>query len=341
MSQRRLPVYLLLDCSESMVGEAIQAVQRGVETLLAELRSDPHSIETAHVSIITFDNKARQVVPLTEVVAVQPPRLSVRPGTSLGAALSTLKECIQREVRKTTAESKGDYRPIVFLLTDGQPTDGAGVVRDAITWLTNPKIANVYAIGCGDDVDFDALRRISDAVFRLEDMNAETLRKLFIWLTASVQHASRGVVEGESKDGIDLTKKPAEVEVYAEHTASGSGGPPRQMFLKGKCSRVRRSYLMRFRFDPEYGLYMGVRSHELDASYEEGVSAEKSSIDSSRVGSCPPCPYCENPGAAVCSCGTLMCTPPGSSVDVLCPSCLVKSTFSAEGDSFSIEQSPG
>ena len=64
---RRLPVYILLDCSESMVGEAVDSVQHGLDALLQQLRSDPHALETAWVSIITFSNEAQQVVPLTEL----------------------------------------------------------------------------------------------------------------------------------------------------------------------------------------------------------------------------------------------------------------------------------
>src|ERR1044072_8042327 len=120
---RRLPVYLLLDCSESMAGPAIEAVVRGVETLVRELRSNPQAVETAHLSVITFSREARQDVPLTELMSFQPPKLRVRPGTALGSALWLLKERLEREVVKNTADIKGDYKPLVFLLTDGQPTD--------------------------------------------------------------------------------------------------------------------------------------------------------------------------------------------------------------------------
>ena len=47
MSMRRLPVYLLLDCSESMAGPAIEAVEQGVQTLVGELRGNPLALETA------------------------------------------------------------------------------------------------------------------------------------------------------------------------------------------------------------------------------------------------------------------------------------------------------
>ena len=63
---RRLPVYLLLDTSGSMHGEPIEAVKNGVQTLLTTLKQDPYALETAYVSVITFDSSARQAVPLTD-----------------------------------------------------------------------------------------------------------------------------------------------------------------------------------------------------------------------------------------------------------------------------------
>ena len=85
---RRLPVYILLDCSESMVCDAINSVQTGLETLLGSLRSDPHALETAWVSIITFSEVAEQIVPLKEITEIQTPKLVPRPGTALGKAFS-------------------------------------------------------------------------------------------------------------------------------------------------------------------------------------------------------------------------------------------------------------
>ena len=65
---RRLPVYLLIDCSGSMAGEPIEAVKQGIKALLSELKGDPQALETACLSVITFDSTARQVTPLTELM---------------------------------------------------------------------------------------------------------------------------------------------------------------------------------------------------------------------------------------------------------------------------------
>ena len=49
---RRLPIYFLIDVSESMVGEPIMQVEDGISTIIKELRSDPYALETAYISII-------------------------------------------------------------------------------------------------------------------------------------------------------------------------------------------------------------------------------------------------------------------------------------------------
>ena len=45
---RRLPVYFLVDVSESMVGAPIQQVQDGMRMIVQELRTDPYALETAY-----------------------------------------------------------------------------------------------------------------------------------------------------------------------------------------------------------------------------------------------------------------------------------------------------
>jgi uncharacterized protein YegL len=56
---RRLPIYFLVDVSESMVGEPIQQVQEGMRMIIQELRTDPYALETVHVGIIAFAEKRK------------------------------------------------------------------------------------------------------------------------------------------------------------------------------------------------------------------------------------------------------------------------------------------
>jgi uncharacterized protein YegL len=338
MSIRRLPVYLVIDCSESMAGPAIEAVSRGVTTLVNELRGNPLALESAYLSVITFAKEAKQVVPLTELLHFQPPKLPVRTGSSLGAALRLLLKCMQREVVKSTPTTKGDYKPLVFLLTDGQPTDDWEPAAAALRQANNPKIANIYAIGCGPDVDPDNLRQVTDIVLMLNDVTPEAIRKFFVWLSASVQTASTRVQEGAAPgQEVGMPALPEVLEVAPE---GGYHDPtPRQVFLHARCSRSRKPYLMRFARRPAGDRYVAMAGHPLEV-VEDGDADLLPPINTAQLDGCPSCPYCENPVAGMCPCGILFCTSPDASGAIVCPGC--NSTLYPGGSgNFDIKRSLG
>jgi len=195
---RRLPVYLVLDCSGSMTGEPIEAVRQGMKTLLGELKSDPQALETVYLSVITFDTTARQVVPLTELILVKEPSFEATGTTALGAALKLLSECIAREVRQTTATQKGDWKPLIFLMTDGAPTDKWEPQADE---MKKNKPGNFIACAAGAQADEATLKRITDVVVRLNDLQPDALKQFFKWVSASVTTTSTNV----AKSGAPLS----------------------------------------------------------------------------------------------------------------------------------------
>lgn len=69
---RRLPIFLLVDVSESMVGETLYKLEEGIAAVVSTLRKDPYALECAYLSVIVFAGKARTIIPLTEVVRVPP-----------------------------------------------------------------------------------------------------------------------------------------------------------------------------------------------------------------------------------------------------------------------------
>lgn len=342
---RRLPVYLLIDCSESMIGGGIEAVLAGITAMLAKLRTDPHALDTVHLSVITFDAEARVVVPMTPLLDFQEPALTIRPGTSLGAALKLLADRIQSEVRKTSHDTKGDYRPLVLLLTDGQPSDDWKAALSRIGVQVKPRPANIYAIGCGTDVDYSVLQSISDVVLRMEDMGADSFGKLFVWLTASVSSASQGV--GETNDGrIKLEKLPDNVETVSGKAAPLPDGPPRQVFLRARCATKRFPYLMRYRFDAMVGCYQPAKAHRLSEDDAKAAASGKlPDIRSELLNGAPACPWCDNSGAGSCgNCGTIFCSDPDDSSESKCPGCgnmLKRGPHGDAGASFNVRQSGG
>ncbi len=208
-SMRRLPVYLLLDCSGSMSGEPIEAVRQGMKTLLGELKSDPQALESVFLSVITFDSTARQVVPLTELLLFKEPALQATGATSLGAALNLLSERIEQEVRKTTPDQKGDWRPLIFLMTDGEPTDNWESAADNIK-QTRP--GNLIACAAGARVNEGTLKRITEIVVRLNDLEPDTLKQFFKWVSASVTATSQSVA-AKPGGAVNLPSPPPQIQI--------------------------------------------------------------------------------------------------------------------------------
>lgn len=339
MSGRRLPVYLLLDCSESMAGPAIESVSRGVSSLLAALRQSPHALESVYLSVIQFSKDARQTVPLTEVAEVQLPTFRVRPGTALGAALSLLLERLSSEVVRTTVDRRGDYRPLVFLLTDGQPTDDWQPHAAQLKSMKAPRVANFYAIGCGPDVDYEVLHEISDIVLQMDDLSPEAFEKFFVWLTASVQSASAGLTDTASDMKVDLDNLPDGVLAKTPDHTPQRLATPRQVFLHALCSRNRKPYLMRFSWNEEIERYVAVASHPLDEAEPDDMQGLPA-VNSSLILGCPPCPYCDSSRAGVCACGAVFCDGGDGRDSVICPKCHSRLTYGGQQD-FDITQSAG
>jgi len=185
---RRLPVYMVIGCPSSMSGEPIEAVRMGLRALLSDLQQDAQALETVWLSVITFGNTAKQAVPLTEVGLFQEPEFEVDgDGRALGDALRLLAKCIDKEVREGTTTQKGDWKPIVFLVIDGPPSDDWGPTADK---LKTADICNVIACAAGPGADIKVLKRITDAVIQLKDTTPGTLGALMKWVSPTVKSSS-------------------------------------------------------------------------------------------------------------------------------------------------------
>jgi uncharacterized protein YegL len=209
---RRLPVFLVLDTSGSMSGEPIEQVKNGVQMLVSALRTDPYALETAYLSVITFGSSAVEAVSLTELTAFQVPAINASGATALGDALRLVAEAASNQLSKTTSTSKGDWKPMVFLMTDGAPTDDweKGLAR-----FQQEKWGVI--VGCAvNSGDATILQRIAgDSVVRLDTSDATAMSKFFKWVSASISSNSKAVESaGKEVEGLDqLPPPPPEIKI--------------------------------------------------------------------------------------------------------------------------------
>ena len=188
---RRLPVYLLLDCSGSMSGEPIEAVKQGIKALLTELKGDPQALETACLSVITFNSTARQISPLTELMLFKEPELTAGGATALGGALHVLADCIRTEVRTSTA-------------TDGAPTDN---LDEGIEALKSVSTGNIIACAAGANANTNTLRKITNNVLMMNNLTAGDLAAFFAWVSGSIKASSKSI-DAKPGEAIQLPPPP-------------------------------------------------------------------------------------------------------------------------------------
>lgn len=356
---RRLPIFLLVDVSESMVGETLYKLEEGIGAVVSSLRKDPYALETAHLSVIVFAGKARTIIPLTELFAFYPPELPVGGGTALGAALEHLMNEIDRTVRSNTTDQKGDWRPIVFLLTDGAPTDD---VSSAVgRWDRSYRSrVSLVAVSIGGGADHGVLRRLTEDVIVFDDTAPDAFARFIRWISMSIQSQSRSISAGQ--DGrVNLAKiedGPLAPVERAEGLTPFAGVDDRFAVFIGKCAKNRLPYVIKFerhlgRFetrDPALAKLLETRSYVLNTAVPVKNSyfdlTEESStmqaVSSDQLIGQPACPHCTARfGMAVCRCGGIHCLEGAG--ERTCPWCGNNGHYgaSADGAGFDIGRGRG
>ena len=183
----RCPCVLLLDVSGSMSGRPLDELNAGLTVFKDELSADTLAMKRVEIGIVTF-GPVKVETPFTSASTFYPPNLQSQGDTPMGAAITQALNMVEDRKRDYRANGISYYRPWVFLITDGAPTDSWQSAAAAIREGEASKKFAFFAIGV-KGADIDKLRQISVR----DPLSLEGLkfRELFSWLSSSLRSVSR------------------------------------------------------------------------------------------------------------------------------------------------------
>ncbi len=182
----RCPCVLLLDTSASMKGDSIKQLNDGLHAFREELYHDSLSMKRVEVSVVTF-GPVRVMHDFTTVDEFRAPNLKASGNTPLGSAVE--KGLVLLKKRKKILRDNGIklFRPWIFLITDGEPTDSWKHLPKVVRNGEENKSFSFFALGV-KEANFSVLREIS----LREPMKLSGIRftEFFLWLSASLKSVS-------------------------------------------------------------------------------------------------------------------------------------------------------
>ncbi len=191
-AERRCPCLLLLDRSTSMTGLPIRELNAGLVQLKEELLADPMAAKRIELAVLSF-GPVKLHGELTTPDQFVPPLLVAGGGTPMGEAIEEGIRIVAE--RKAIYKNNGIqyYRPWIFLITDGEPTDtwtrAASLVREG---ETNESF-QFFAVGVGG-ANMGTLAKISPRdPLKLQGLR---FRELFLWLSSSMRAVSASKTKG-------------------------------------------------------------------------------------------------------------------------------------------------
>jgi len=190
--ENRCACVLLLDVSHSMSGEPLRELQDGLTAYRDSLAADSLARKRVEVAIVTFGGTVEIIQPFTTPDMFVAPTLVSKGDTPMAEAVITALDLVQQRKNEYQTHGVGYYRPWIFLITDGGPTDAnTRQWPEAISRIADgeaKKRFSFFAVGV-EGADFDRLSQLS----KREPLKLKGLafRKLFEWLSSSQQAVSR------------------------------------------------------------------------------------------------------------------------------------------------------
>lgn len=183
----RCACVLLLDTSASMSGKPIGALNDGLVAFAGDLGGDSLARQRVEVAIVTFGGEVHVAQDFVTAGQFEPVPLKAGGTTPMGAAITAGIDMVDARKRQYRENGIVYYRPWVFLITDGQPTDEWKEAARRVHAAEEANGLAFFAVGV-EGADIDTLRQIAVRdPLRLDGLK---FVELFVWLSQSQRSVS-------------------------------------------------------------------------------------------------------------------------------------------------------
>lgn len=192
-AEPRGPAILIVDTSSSMSGKKIEALNRGLEQFASELAADNLARKRVDVAVVSFGGTVKTVCDFTNAESFLAPTLQANGGTPMGEAVVRAVTMLEQRKMQYRAAGIAYYRPWLFLITDGEPTDdGSHYWQDAIALIhEGEKKGKLSFFGVGvEEANMKRLNLLCPPKRPAMKLRGLCFRELFSWLSSSLKAVS-------------------------------------------------------------------------------------------------------------------------------------------------------
>lgn len=190
--ENRCPVILLLDTSTSMSGQPIEELNRGISVFKEDAQRDTKASLSVEVAIVGF-GPVQLIQDFTTIERFTPPSLEADGTTPIGEAIEYALDLLQDRKEVYKANGIQYYRPWIFLITDGAPTDDWQIALQRLRQEEAERKLCFFAVGV-EGADMITLSHIAPPERPPVLLNGLDFRSLFVWLSTSMKRVSSGKV---------------------------------------------------------------------------------------------------------------------------------------------------
>jgi uncharacterized protein YegL len=201
--EARLACVLLLDTSGSMAGQPIVKLNTSFAAFIQTMRKNEIAALRIDIAVISFGTEVHIMQEFTSPSEIRPVYFKARGTTGMGRALQSALEMLLKRKELYAQNGIPYYRPWLFLITDGTPTDDWQEAAKQVRQGAAAGEFHFFGVGV-EGADMETLSQIATPNTPPLKLRGLDFQSLFLWLSSSLVKVTSCEPISSNRDPISL-----------------------------------------------------------------------------------------------------------------------------------------